>query len=382
MAIKIAINGFGRIGRPTFRRILAHHPDLEVKAINDLTDAKILAHLLKYDSIYKIYQKTVKATEKELLVNGNKVKIFAETNPSELPWKELGIDIVLECTGHFTDYEGAKKHIQAGAKKVIISAPAKSIEIPTFVLGVNEKEYDSKKDNVISMGSCTTNCLAPVAKVLQDNFGIVKGFMTTVHSYTNDQRILDLVHSDLRRARAAGLNIIPTTTGAAKAIGNVIPGLKGKLDGIALRVPTPIVSVLDLICEVKKKTTVEEINYVFKKSSQKKELEGILGIEDVPLVSSDYIGNSFSAIVDANLTMAIDNLIKVVAWYDNEWAYSCRLAEFAEYLGKSLGHPASRSTQHAVGLSDKTGIIFSRCYYSPSFLDILEIQFFIWRLAP
>jgi len=347
MAIKIAINGFGRIGRPTFRRILAHHPDLEVKAINDLTDAKILAHLLKYDSIYKIYQKTVKATEKELLVNGNKVKIFAETNPSELPWKELGIDIVLECTGHFTDYEGAKKHIQAGAKKVIISAPAKSIEIPTFVLGVNEKEYDSKKDNVISMGSCTTNCLAPVAKVLQDNFGIVKGFMTTVHSYTNDQRILDLVHSDLRRARAAGLNIIPTTTGAAKAIGNVIPGLKGKLDGIALRVPTPIVSVLDLICEVKKKTTVEEINYVFKKSSQKKELEGILGIEDVPLVSSDYIGNSFSAIVDANLTMAIDNLIKVVAWYDNEWAYSCRLAEFAEYLGKSLGHPASRSTQSA-----------------------------------
>jgi len=337
MAIKIAINGFGRIGRPTFRRILAHHPDLEVKAINDLTDAKILAHLLKYDSIYKIYQKTVKATEKELLVNGNKVKIFAETNPSELPWKELGIDVVLECTGAFTEYEGAKKHLEAGAKKVIISEPSKSEEVTSFILGVNEEKYDPKKDDIVDMGSCTTNCLAPVAKVLNDNFKILRGFMTTIHSYTNDQRILDLPHKDLRRARAASLNIIPTTTGAASAIGRVIPELKGKLNGIALRVPTPTVSVLDLICEVEKEATPEEVNYVFKKVSRQPELKGILGIEDAPLVSSDYIGNSFSAIVDAENTKVINgNLIKVLAWYDNEWAYACRFAEFAEYVGKRI----------------------------------------------
>ena len=343
MAIKIAINGFGRIGRPVFRRILDSNPPttqskLEVVAINDLTDTKTLAHLLRYDSVYGIYQKPVKFTEKELLLDGvregNRVKVLAETEPSKLPWKKLGIDIVLECTGRFTDYEGAKKHLTAGAKKVIISAPGEGTL--SFILGVNEEKYDSKKDDVIDMGSCTTNCLAPVAKVLNDNFGIIKGFMSTIHSYTNDQRILDLSHKDLRRARAAALNIIPTTTGAAKAIGKVIPELKGKLDGIAFRVPTPTVSVLDLICEVKKKTTAEEINYVFKKASQKKELQGILGIEDAPLVSSDYIGNSFSAIVDAPSTMAIDNLVKVVAWYDNEWAYACRLAEFAEYVGRKL----------------------------------------------
>jgi len=343
MAIKIAINGFGRIGRPVFRRILGSNPpttqsNLEVVAINDLTDTKTLAHLLRYDSIYGIYKKTVKFTAKELLLDGTrdgeKVMVFAETDPLKLPWKKLGIDIVLECTGRFTDYEGAKKHLTAGAKKVIISAPGEGTL--SFILGVNEKKYDSKKDDVIDMGSCTTNCLAPVAKVLNDNFEIVKGFMSTIHSYTNDQRILDLSHKDLRRARAAALNIIPTTTGAAKAIGKVIPELKGKFDGIAFRVPTPTVSVLDLICEVKKKTTAEEINYVFKKASQKKEFQGILGIEDALLVSSDYIGNSFSAIVDAPLTMAIDNLVKVVAWYDNEWAYACRLAEFAEYVGKKL----------------------------------------------
>jgi len=338
MVIKIAINGFGRIGRPAFRRILDNHPNLEVVAINDLTDTKTLAHLLRYDSIYGIYKKTVKFTEKELLLDGTrdgeKVMVLAETDPSKLPWKKLGIDIVLECTGRFADYEGAKKHLTAGAKKVIISAPGEGT--PSFILGVNEEKYDSKKDDVIDMGSCTTNCLAPVAKVLNDNFEIVKGFMSTIHSYTNDQRILDISHKDLRRARAAALNIIPTTTGAAKAIGKVIPELKGKFDGIAFRVPTPTVSVLDLICEVKKKTTAEEINYVFKKASQKKELKGILGIEDALLVSSDYIGNSFSAIVDASLTMAIDNLVKVVAWYDNEWAYACRLAEFAEYVGRKV----------------------------------------------
>jgi len=336
--VKIAINGFGRIGRPTFRRILDNHHDLEVVAINDLTDTKTLAHLLRYDSLYGIYQRPVKFTEKELLLDGTRegksIKILAETEPSKLPWKELGIDIVLECTGRFTDYESAKKHIEAGAKKVIISAPGEGT--PSFILGVNEEKYDSKKDDVVDMGSCTTNCLAPVAKVLNDNFGIIKGFMSTIHSYTNDQRILDLPHKDLRRARAAALNIIPTTTGAAKAIGKVIPELKGKLDGIAFRVPTPTVSVLDLICEVEKPTIVEDVNYAFKKASQKKEFQGILGIEDALLVSSDYIGNSFSAIVDAPSTMVIDNLVKVVAWYDNEWAYACRLAEFAEYVGKKL----------------------------------------------
>jgi len=332
--IKIAINGFGRIGRPTFRRILDNHPNLEVVAINDLTDTKTLAHLLKYDSIYGIYKRPVKFTEKSLLVNGEEVLIFAETDPSKLPWKKLGVDVVLECTGRFTDYEGAKKHLGAGAKKVIISAPGDGT--PSFILGVNEEKYDSEKDDVVDMSSCTTNCLAPVAKVLNDNFGIVKGFMSTIHSYTNDQRILDLAHKDLRRARAAALNIIPTTTGAAKAIGKVISELKGKLDGIAFRVPTPTVSVLDLICEVKKKTTAEEVNYTFKKASQKKELNGILGIEDALLVSSDYIGNSYSAIVDAPSTMVIENLVKVVAWYDNEWGYACRLAEFAEFVGKKL----------------------------------------------
>lgn len=336
--IKIAINGFGRIGRPTFKRLIDNHPNLEVVAINDLTEPKTLAHLLRYDSIYGIYKKSVKFTENELLIDGandgKKVLVLAETDPSKLPWKKLGIDIVLECTGRFTDYEGAKKHLEAGAKKVIISAPGEGT--PSFILGVNEGKYNSKKDDVVDMGSCTTNCLVPVAKVLNDNFGIIKGFMSTIHSYTNDQRILDLAHKDLRRTRAAALNIIPTTTGAAKAIGKVIPELKGKLNGIAFRVPTPTVSILDLICEVKKKTTAEEVNYTFKKASQKKELDGILGIEDALLVSSDYIGNSFSAVVDAGLTMAQDNLVKVVAWYDNEWAYACRLAEFAEYVGKKL----------------------------------------------
>lgn len=333
---KVAINGFGRIGRPTFRRILDNHPNLEVLAINDLTDTETLAHLLKYDSVYGIYKKAVKSDGKNLLIDGKKVQVFAEKDPAKLLWKELGIDIVLECSGVFTEYEGAKKHLTAGAKKVLISAPSKAEEVPTFVLGVNEKKYDPKKDNVMSMASCTTNCLAPVARVLNDNFKIVKGFMSTIHSYTNDQRILDLAHKDLRRARAAALNIIPTTTGAAKAIGSVIPELKGKLDGIAFRVPTPTVSVLDLICEMEKKTTAEEVNYIFKKASQKKEFQGILGIEDAPLVSSDYIGNCFSAIVDANLTMAIDNLVKIVAWYDNERGYACRLAEFSEFVGKKL----------------------------------------------
>ena len=267
--IKIAVNGFGRIGRPTFRRIFDNHPDLEVVAINDLTDTKTLAHLLEYDSIYGKYGKEVKFGGDSLIVDGKKVKVFAKTEPGQLPWKELGVDVVLECTGAFTEYEGAKKHLEAGAKKVIISAPSKSEEVPSFILGVNEKDYDSKKDNLVSMGSCTTNCLAPVAKVLNDNFKIVRGFMTTCHSYTNDQRILDLPHKDIRRARAAALNIIPTTTGAASAIGKVITEIDGKLDGIAFRVPTPTVSILDLVCEVQKPTSAEEVNKIFQKRLKK-----------------------------------------------------------------------------------------------------------------
>jgi len=323
--VKIAINGFGRIGRPTFRRILDNHPDLKVVAINDLTDAPTLKHLLKYDSVCGIYQKTI----------SDDVKLLAEKDPANLPWKKLGVDVVLECTGFFTDYEGAEKHLTAGAKKVIISTPAKSEEISTFVLGVNAEKYDSEKDSVVSMASCTTNCLAPVAKVLNDNFKIIKGFMTTSHSYTNDQRILDLPHKDLRRARAAVLNIIPTSTGAASAIGKVIPELKGKLDGIAFRVPTPVVSILDLICQVGKKTSVKEVNDIFKAVAGG-ELKGILGVESDSLVSSDFKGNPLSAIVDLQLTMVKENLIKVVAWYDNEWAYACRLAEFAEFIGRKI----------------------------------------------
>jgi len=326
MAIKIAINGFGRIGRPVFRTIIDSHPELEVVAINDLTDKATLKHLLKYDSLYGIFGKSI----------DSEIQFLAEKDPENLPWKKLGVDVVLECTGLFTEFEGAKKHLEAGGKKVIISAPSKSGEIKTFVLGVNEEKYNPQSDNVVSMASCTTNCLAPVAKVLNDSFKIVRGFMTTSHSYTNDQRILDLPHKDLRRARAAALNIIPTSTGAASAIGKVIPELEGKLDGIALRVPTPTVSILDLVCLVEKETTSQEVNYAMKKASQNKELKGILGVEDAPLVSSDYKGNSFSAVVDAGLTMAQDNLVKVVAWYDNEWAYACRLAEFAEYIGKKL----------------------------------------------
>lgn len=340
MKTKIAINGFGRIGRCVCRQILDNHHNLDIVAINDLSEPKVMAHLLRHDSNYRIYNKPIKSTENSLLVdghrNGKSIRIFNEKDPLKLPWKDLKIDVVLECSGFFTEYEGANKHIQAGAKKVIISAPSKSEEVETFVLGINERKYNPKKNNVISMGSCTTNCLAPIVKVVNDHFGIVKGFMTTVHAYTNDQKILDVAHKDLRRARAAAINIIPTTTGAASAIGKVIPELKGKLDGYALRVPVPTVSILDLALQVEKETTSEDVNYVLKKASGRKELRGILGVEDAILVSSDYIGNSFSAIVDSNLTMAIKNLVKIVAWYDNEWAYATRLGDFAEYVGKKL----------------------------------------------
>ncbi len=341
--VKIAINGFGRIGRQVFKRILEKHPDLIVVAINDLTDTATLAHLLKHDSNYGAFEKKVAFDDNALVVDGKKYAVLAEKNPENLPWKKLGVDIVLECTGLFTDAKSANQHITAGAKKVILSAPAKDPStgsgqerIPGFVLGVNEESYDPKKMDVIDMGSCTTNCLATVAKVLHDQFGIVKGFMTTVHSYTNDQKILDLPHKDLRRARAAGINMIPTSTGAARAIGKMIPEIDGRLDGIAIRVPTSVVSVLDLIVEVAKPTTKEKINEAFEKAAKEKNFKGILRIETEPLVSSDFKGDSHSSIVDLQETMVKDNLVKVLAWYDNEFGYSCRLAEFCEFVASQL----------------------------------------------
>lgn len=339
--VKIAINGFGRIGRAVFRNLVSKHPETKIVAINDLTDPQTLCHLLRYDSVYGVYNKRVKCEPGALLLNGTVkeegIKILSERNPAELPWKEMGIDVVLECTGVFRKYEDAQKHLQAGAKKVIISAPAKDPDkISSFVLGVNEDKFDVKKHDVVDMASCTTNCLAPVVKVLHGEFEVLKGFMTTVHSYTNDQRLLDLPHKDLRRARAAALNIVPTTTGAAKAVEKVIPELQGRLDGIALRIPTPTVSVVDLVCELEKETTSQELNYVFKKASQKERMRGILGVEDAPLVSSDYIGNSFSAVVDSSFTRATGNVVKIIAWYDNEHGYGCRLADFAAFVGEKL----------------------------------------------
>ncbi len=339
---KVAINGFGRIGRSTLKIIIKKFPNLEVVAINDLSDPHILAHLLSYDTLYGVYENRAKAADGYLYIDGvkkrgRKIPIYSEKDPSNLPWKELGVDIVLECTGYFRDYEGAKKHIDAGAKKVIISAPSKeSDKINSYILGVNDDKLNLNKEDIVDMGSCTTNCLAPIAKSLNDSFGIDNGFMTTIHSYTNDQRLLDLPHSDLRRARAAALNIIPTTTGAAKAIGKVIPALDGKIDGISLRVPTPTVSVLDFFCNLKKETTREEINYLLKKDSQKDHFYGILGVEDAHLVSSDYIGSSFSSVVDSYFTMANGKAVKIIAWYDNEWGYAFRLAEFTNLISGQL----------------------------------------------
>lgn len=332
---KIAINGFGRIGRQVFKRILEKYPQLDVVAINDLTDTKTLAHLLKYDSNYGVLDAEISHEEKAILVNGKSYTVLAEKNPEKLPWKDLGVDVVLECTGLFTDKASASVHLKAGAKKVILSAPAKEKEIPGFILGVNDKTYSNDVE-IMDMGSCTTNCLAPVVKILNDNFGIVKGFMTTVHSYTNDQKILDLPHKDLRRARAAALNIIPTSTGAAKAIGKMIPELNGKLDGISLRVPTPVVSALDVIVWVDKKTTKEEVNEAFKKASEQENFKGIFRLETQELVSMDFKGDSYSSIVDASQTMVNENMVKVLAWYDNEWGYSCRLADFTKFVVEKI----------------------------------------------
>ncbi|MCD5384834.1 MAG: type I glyceraldehyde-3-phosphate dehydrogenase [Candidatus Pacebacteria bacterium] len=338
--MKIAINGFGRIGRAVFKIILKKYPDLELVAINDLSDSTVLAHLLRYDSLYGTYENRAKADNDTIFIDGTstgrKVALFSERDPENLPWKKMGIDIVLECTGIFRDYDGANKHIKAGAKKVIISAPSKSPEkIASYIIGVNENEIDYSSD-IFDIGSCTTNCLAPILNILNNNYGVEKGFITTIHSYTNDQKLLDISHSDLRRARAAAINIIPTSTGAAKAIGRVIPSLEGKIDGISLRVPTPTVSLLDLFCELKEGTTKEDLNYIFKKSSLEEKYSGILGVEDAPLVSSDYVGSSFSSIIDSSLTMANKKLVKVVSWYDNEWGYSCRLADFTNLISNKI----------------------------------------------
>jgi len=330
---KIAINGFGRIGRCVLKAAIKEGLDLEFVAINDLADNKTLAHLFKYDTAYGVFDGVVSVDENSMVVNGKKIVMLAERDPEKLPWKDLGVDVVLDCTGVFKDREGLGKHLKAGARKVIMSAPAKDDTIPSYVLGINDGDY--KGEDIIDMGSCTTNCLAPLVKILEKEFGIVKGFMTTIHSYTNDQNILDLPHKDLRRARAAAENIIPTTTGAAKAIGKVIPSVKGKMDGIAVRVPTPVVSLVDLVCEIKKETTKEEVNSVFEKYSNTGEMKGIFYVEKNPLVSSDFIGNSFSSIFDPEYTKVNGNMVKLMSWYDNEWGYSCRLAELAEKIGKN-----------------------------------------------
>ena len=343
--IRVAINGFGRIGRNTLRAALGHSEygkKFEFVAVNDLGNTATLAHLLKYDSVYGRFNGEVYAEDDGIKINGQLIKFFSQVNPSKLPWGDYDIDVVLEATGVFRDREGASKHLEAGAKKVVITAPAKEPDI-TIVLGVNEQNYDAAKHNIISNASCTTNSLAPPIKVLNDYFGVEKGFMTTIHSYTGDQRILDFPHKDLRRARAAAVSIIPTTTGAAKAIGLVIPELKGKLDGLAVRVPTPDGSLTDLSCELKKDVTREEVNDVLKKESESR-LRGIMEYTEEPFVSSDIIRNSHSAIIDGLSTKVIGehgNLVKILSWYDNEWGYSCRLVDLINYIYVNHSKPIS-----------------------------------------
>jgi glyceraldehyde 3-phosphate dehydrogenase len=334
MAMKVGINGFGRIGRQVFKALRDYYPDdIEVVAVNDLTDNNTLAHLLKYDSNYGPFDGDVSATEEALIVDGEEIKVFAERDPAKLPWGDLGAQIVIESTGVFTDAEKAKAHVQGGAKKVIITAPAKNEDI-TIVMGVNQERYDPREHTIISNASCTTNCLAPVAKVILNRFGIVKGLMTTIHSYTNDQVILDYPHKDLRRARAAALNIIPTTTGAAKALSLVLPELKGKFDGFSLRVPTPTVSIIDFVAQIEKTASVSDVNGALIEASQN-ELVDILDWTDEPLVSMDFKGDPHSSIVDGLSTMVIgDNLVKVIAWYDNEWGYACRVADLTNFMAE------------------------------------------------
>ncbi|EJL43927.1 glyceraldehyde-3-phosphate dehydrogenase 1 [Brevibacillus agri] len=330
--VKVGINGFGRIGRNVFRAALSN-PNVEIVAVNDLTDAQTLAHLLKYDSVHGVLDLPVEAGENTLIVGGKEIKVLAERDPAQLKWADYGVEIVVESTGRFTKREDAAKHLEGGAKKVIISAPATNEDI-TIVMGVNEDKYDPAKHTVISNASCTTNCLAPFAKVLNDKFGIVRGLMTTVHSYTNDQQILDLPHKDLRRARAAAENIIPTSTGAAKAVALVLPELKGKLNGFAMRVPTPNVSVVDLVAELKTDVTVEEINNALKEAAEGP-MKNILGYSEAPLVSSDYNGNPASSTIDALSTMVLEgNMVKVVSWYDNEWGYSNRVVDLCHFVAQ------------------------------------------------
>ena len=338
---RVAINGFGRIGRQSFKTILDNHSDtLEIVAVNDLTDNHTLAHLLKYDSTYGTFDGTVSATENSITVEYKDGKSFtvhayAERDPSKLPWKDLNIDIVIESTGLFTDADKAKMHLDAGAKKVIISAPAKNEDI-TICMGVNEEKYDPANHNIISNASCTTNCLAPVAKVLNDTFGINRGLMTTIHAYTMDQNIQDSPHKDLRRARAAALNMIPTTTGAAKAVALVIPELKGKFDGYAVRVPTPTVSLVDFVVEFSKAATKEEINAALTAAAETDKMKGILGVTNEPLVSTDMKGMSYSTMVDLSLTMSMGNMAKVVTWYDNEWGYAVRIGDLTAYVAERM----------------------------------------------
>ena len=333
MAVRVGINGFGRIGRNVLRAaVMGKQTALEFVGVNDITDTKTLAHLLKYDSVHGRFPGTVEAKGDNLVVNGREIHVTAIKEPEKLPWKELGVELVLESTGRFTDREQAAKHLTAGANKVVISAPAKGEDI-TVVMGVNEKKYDPGKHHVLSNASCTTNCLVPVVKVVLDHWGLVRGFMTTVHSYTNDQQILDLPHKDLRRARAAALSIIPTTTGAAKATSLVLPEVKGKLDGISLRVPTPDVSLVDLTAQVEKTTTIDEVNAAFREAA-KGALQGILDVSDEPLVSVDYIGSLFSSVVDSKSTNVVDGtLVHVSSWYDNEMGYSARCVDLLAYIG-------------------------------------------------
>lgn len=334
MTVKVGINGFGRIGRNFFRALAEQGADLEVVAVNDLTDTKTLAHLLKYDSIMGRFSGEVSYDDDSITVDGKTIKVLAERNPADLPWKELGAEIVVESTGLFTDGEKAKAHIEAGAKKVIISAPGKNVD-GTFVMGVNSDDYDTEKHNVISNASCTTNCLAPLAKVLNDAFGIERGIMTTVHAYTGDQRLQDAPHKDLRRARAAALNMIPTKTGAAQAVALVLPELKGKFDGLAVRVPTPTGSLTDLTFQTSKETTVEEVQAAVKKAAEGP-LKGILAYTEDPIVSKDIEGDPHSSIFDATETKVIGNLVKVLSWYDNEWGYSNRLVDLTELVASKL----------------------------------------------
>jgi glyceraldehyde 3-phosphate dehydrogenase len=332
MAIKVGINGFGRIGRNVLRASL-NDPNLDFVAVNDITDPKTLAHLLKYDSILGNLAQKISAGQDCIRVDNKSIRVFAEKDPAKLPWESVGAQVVIESTGRFTDAEDAKKHLRGPVKKVIISAPAKNEDV-TLVLGVNHEVYDPAKHHIISNASCTTNCLAPIAKVVHDNFKIVSGTMTTIHSYTNDQVILDFPHKDLRRARAAAINMIPTSTGAAKALKLVIPEMAGKLDGFAMRVPTPNVSVVDLVAFVEKKTSKEEVNTAMQKASESGPLKGYLGYEDDELVSADFRGDSRSSIVDAPMTLVVGgNCVKVISWYDNEWGYSCRVRDLINYVG-------------------------------------------------